>query len=63
LLREPWAGINIPFGEGTGNIGGKTNRPADIPCASTVGLLLVCQEKRAGEKGEKEEKERWKREC
>jgi predicted metal-binding protein len=31
-----------PLGWDLVYIGGKTNDPADIPCASTVGLVLVC---------------------
>lgn len=34
-------GTILPLGWDMVYIGGSTNRPADIPCASTVGLLLV----------------------
>jgi hypothetical protein len=34
-------GTILPLGWDMVYIGGSTNDPADIPCASTVGLLLV----------------------
>ena len=34
-------GTILPLGWDLVYIGGSTNSPADIPCASTAGLLLV----------------------